>query len=130
MNEVYDGGIQEIDIKTGKIISTVVSGLYMPHSVNRYNGHLCYLDSMRGELFNTTWKRIGHFYSFVRGLDFDGHYYYIGASEHRYPEKLANDNISLDTGFIIFDPISKMSRLFQLRQTETVHSVLVKVRKL
>jgi len=128
MNEVYDGGIVEIDIETGEILNEVVSGLWMPHSVSRYNGQLCYVDSMRGALYNTTWKKVGHFYSFIRGLDFDGDYYYVGTSEHRYPEKLlgVSENISLDTGFFIFNPETKMSRLFQLTETETVHSVLVK----
>ena len=42
----------------------------------------------------------------VRGLDHDGRYYFIGATEHRYPEKLKGIslNISLDTGLYVFDP--------------------------
>ncbi len=126
MNEVYDGAVVEIDLQTGRIIGPVVTGLWMPHSISRFNGRLCYVDSMRGELFDTTWNRAGHFYSFIRGLDYDGRYFYIGATEHRYPEKLKTDQISLDTGFYIFDPDSKMSRFFPLPQTEAVHSVLLK----
>lgn len=126
MNEVYDGAVLEIDLETGRIIGPVVTSLWMPHSISRFNGQLCYVDSMRGELFNTTWGRTGHFYSFIRGLDFDGRYYYVGATEHRYPEKLNTDQISLDTGFYIFDPKNKMSRFFPLPQTEAVHSVVLK----
>ncbi len=126
MNDVYDGAILEIDLEKGRIVGPVVSGLWMPHSVSRFNGHLCYLDSMRGELFDTTWNRAGHFYSFIRGLDYDGKYYYVGASEHRYPDKLDSDNIGLDAGFFLFDPDSKMSRFFKLAQTDSVHSLMLK----
>ena len=128
MNEMYDGGILELDKKTGKILGPVVSGLWMPHSIKRFNGHLCYVNSMRGEVFNTTWTRLARFSAFVRGLDYDGKYFYIGVSEHRYPEKLKDlsDNISLDSGFHILDPETRMSRFFPLRQSETVHSVLVR----
>ncbi len=126
MHDVYDGAIIEIDLITGKILGPLVSGLWMPHSIMRFNGHLCYVDSMRGELFDTTWRRAGHFYSFIRGLDFDGRYFYIGASEHRYPDKVNSDNISLDAGIFVFDPNSKMSRFFPLPQTEAVHTVLLR----
>lgn len=127
MNEVYDGGILEIHLPTKSSVGTVVSNLWMPHSVNRFNGQLCYVDSMRGELFNTTWKKVGCFNAFIRGLDYDGKYYYVGASEHRYPEKLIgiSENIGLDTGFFIIDPNTKMSRFFQTRATESIHSVIV-----
>jgi len=126
MNDVYDGGILEVDLETGQPVGPVASGLWMPHSISRFNGRLCYVDSMRGELYDTTWGRTGHFYSFIRGLDFDGRYYYVGASEHRYPEKLNTDNISLDAGFYLFDPATKMSRFFPIPQTEAVHSIAVK----
>lgn len=128
MNEVYDGGILEIDKNTGQIIGPVVSGLWMPHSVRRLGGQLCYVDSMRGEVYNTTWTALAHFNAFVRGLDSDGKYFFIGVSEHRYPEKVRKglDSIALDTGFHVLDPSSRMSRFFPLFQSETIHSVLVK----
>jgi hypothetical protein len=127
MNEVYDGGIMEMDRRTGENRNIVVSGLWMPHSVNRFNGKLCYVDSMRGEFFDTTWTPVGKVSAFIRGLDFDGKYYYVGASEHSYPEKLfgQSSNISLDAGFYVFEPETKMSRFFKLLTTTTVHSLLV-----
>jgi hypothetical protein len=100
----------------------------MPHSVSRFNGKLCYLDSMRGELYDNTWNCQGRFPSFVRGLDYDGCYYFIGATEHRYPEKLKGIslNISLDTGLYVFDAETKMSRFLELRQAEAVHSLILR----
>ncbi len=126
MNEVYDGGVLEIDLRNGKILGPVVTDLWMPHSISRFNGRLCYVDSMRGELFDRSYRRAGHFYSFIRGLDYDGQYFYVGSTEHRYPEKLDSDQISLDTGFYIFDPRSKMSRFFAMPQIEAVHSILLR----
>lgn len=127
LSDAYDGVVVEIDLGTGKIIGPVASDLWMPHSVCRFNGRLCYVDSMRGQLFNSTWNMLGTFNAFIRGLDFDGQYYYVGATEHRYPEKLkgVSDNISLDAGFSVFDPESKMSRFFKLDEAESVHSLLV-----
>ena len=127
MNDAYDGGVLEIDLNAGKVIGAVISNLWMPHSICRHNGQLCYVDSMRGFLLTSNWIKQGVFNSFIRGLDFDGKYYYVGASEHRYPEKLKNQslNISLDAGFYIFDPESKMSRFLVMREIESVHSVLI-----
>lgn len=128
LHEVYDGGILELDKQTGEIRSTVVSGLWMPHSVALFGGKLCYVDSMRGELYDNSWNVLGKFPGFMRGLDHDGRYFFIGSTEHRYPEKLkgASLNISLDTGFVIFDAETKMSRFCPLPQTEAVHSLTLR----
>jgi hypothetical protein len=64
----------------------------------------------------------------VRGLDHDGRYYFIGATQQRYTEKHKGNslNISLDTGLYIFDTETKMSRFLELRQAETVHSLILR----
>ena len=128
LHEVYDGGILEVDRKTGEIRGPVVSGLWMPHSVAVFDGKLCYVDSMRGELYDNSWNVLGKFPGFMRGLDHDGRYFFIGSTEHRYPEKLrgASLNISLDTGFVVFDSETKMSRFCPLPQTEAVHSLTLR----
>ena len=71
---------------------------------------------------------LGKFPGFMRGLDYDGRYFFIGSTEHRYPEKLkgVSLNISLDTGFVIFDAETKMSRFCPLPQTEAVHSLTLR----
>lgn len=126
-HECYDGGVLEMDIESGEIIGPVMSELWMPHSICRINGALTCLDSMRGELKTMNHRNLGHFNSFIRGLAFKEGYYYIGASEHRYPEKLAgiSNNIGLDAGVYIFDAESKMSRFLPVRETESIHSLLV-----
>lgn len=128
LHEVYDGGVLELDKQTGEIRGPVVSGLWMPHSVALFDGKLCYVDSMRGELYDNSWNVVGKFPGFMRGLDWDGRYFFVGSTEHRYPEKLkgASLNIGLDTGFVVFDPESKMSRFCPLPQTEAVHSLTLR----
>ena len=126
MHECYDGGVLEIDLATGKPTGAVVEGLWMPHSVSRFDGRLTVLDSMRGALVVMNHKTLTRFSAFARGLDYDGRYYYIGLSEHRHPQKLlgVSDNISLDTGVAVFDPDSAMTRFFPLREAESVHSLI------
>lgn len=126
LNEVYDGGVLEIDLASGSIVGPAVTGLWMPHSVHRIEGKLTYLNSMLGELYSGNYGKLGVFSGFVRGLDHDGKYFYVGTSEHRYPEKLRglSYNISLDTGFFMFDAATKMSKFFPLEEAETMHSLV------
>ena len=128
LHDVYDGGVLELDKLTGEIRGPAVSGIWMPHSVAMFEGKLCYIDSMRGELYDSSWNALGKFPGFMRGLDYDGRYFFIGSTEHRYPEKLkgVSLNISLDTGFVIFDAETKMSRFCPLPQTEAVHSLTLR----
>ena len=127
MNEVYDGGVLEIDLKSNKIVGPVISDKWMPHSIMRVNGKLTVLNSMVGELWHGSYSMLGKFSGFVRGLDYDGKYFYIATTEHRYPEKLEgiSNNISLDTGFYIFDSKTKMSKFHTINNIESIHSIIV-----
>ena len=113
LNEVYDGGVLEIDLNSDKILGPVFNNMWMPHSVCRVNGKITLLNSMVGELWNGSYDLLTKTNGFARGLTYDGKYFYIGITEHRYPEKLLgiSNNIGIDTGFFVFDPISKMSKL-------------------
>jgi len=129
LHEVYDGGVMEIDLRTDKIIGPVITDKWMPHSITRVDGKLTLLNSMVGELWHGSYGMIGKTFGFARGLDWDGKYYYIGITEHRYPEKLygISDNISMDTGFFVFDPKTKMSKFVSLTSNmESIHALLVK----
>ena len=126
MNEVYDGGVVEFDVDSGTNLGPVVTDLWMPHSVQRFNGQLYVLDSMRSQLRTMNRLVLGEFSSFIRGLDFDGQHFVLGSTEHRYPERLRgiSNNISLDTGFHIFNPESKMSRFIPLVRAQGIHDLL------
>ena len=125
--EVYDGGIIEIDLRTSEIVGPIISDLWMPHSVRNVSGRLCYLDSMRGDLYDTTWSPLAKFNGFVRGLDYDGEYFFVGISEHRFPEKVIGTliNIGLDAGVYMVDPLTKMTRFCAMPCTESIHAVHV-----
>lgn len=126
MHEVYDGGVMEISISKSEIIGSTVDGLWCPHSVTRFNGELVVLDSMRGEIVQMNWKRLGQFSTFVRGLDYNGKYYFVGMSGFRHSDKLSGiaKMIGVDAGFSVFDPKSCLSRTFVQNAFESVHSVL------
>ena len=83
---------------------------------------------MLGELYHGNYGRILSSNGFLRGLDFDGNFFYIGQTEHRYPEKLTNykQSISMDVGIIVFDPKSKMSKFYPTPNIDSIHSIIVK----
>ena len=45
LNEVYDGGVLEIDLNSDKILGPVFNNMWMPHSVCRVNGKITLLNS-------------------------------------------------------------------------------------
>ena len=125
-NEVYDGGVMEIDFESGEIIGPVIDGMWMPHSVSRVGGKLTCVDSMRGTIIQSSYRTLGKFPGFVRGMDYDGKFFFVGVSEHRYPEKLYGDslNIGLDAGVIVFDDNTKMSRFIAMPQITSIHALI------
>jgi len=127
LNEIYDGGIMEFDLHGGVPVGAAMSEMWMPHSIIRVNGKITVLNSMLGELWSGSYDKVAELAGFARGLDYDGEYYYIGITEHRYPEKLhgRSNNISLDTGFFVFDPRTKMSKFYSLDFIGSIHDILV-----
>lgn len=126
--EIYDGVALEIDIMSCTVKNTVITDLWMPHNISFHDGSLAVLDSLRGELKSNNSRVIGKFPAFTRGLDFDGVYYYVGQSRNRnYSKNLGLSlNISIDTGIIIFDPVTKASRTIHLPQKlSEIHTILV-----
>ena len=124
---VFDGGILEYNIKTGKCYGTVVSNLWCPHSILLANNAISYLDSMRGDLYDTTWIKITSIPGWARGLAFDGHYYFIGQSLHRHLDRLtgASNNIPINAGIYIVDPVTKATRFLHLPEITNIHALSV-----
>lgn len=127
LNEVYDGGVLEIDLNSGEIIGPVITDKWMPHSITRVDGKLTLLNSMVGELWSGSYAKLTETNGFARGLAYDDKYFYIGMTEHRYPEKLLGikDNISMDTGIFVFDKTTKMSKFYEMKNIESIHSLMV-----
>ncbi|MFW5889443.1 MAG: DUF4915 domain-containing protein [Bacillota bacterium] len=125
----YDGGIAKLDLNTEEIVSYPVINKWMPHSVDFIGNEIVFVDSMRGDVYKTNNKILTNIPGFVRGLDYDGKYYYIGQSEHRYFDRLKglSNNIHVNCGIHIFDEKTKASRFHQLDQyISNIHSIMVK----
>ena len=127
LNEVYDGGVLELDLETGEKLGTPITDKWMPHSITRVNGKLTLLNSMLGELWSGSYAKLTTTNGFARGLAYDGNYFYIGMTEHRYPEKLLGirDKIDMDTGIFVFDDKTKMSKFYNMDMIESIHSIIV-----
>jgi len=126
--DIFDGAILEYDIDTKEIIGSVIANLWMPHNIKIINGSITVLDSLKGHLLTNNAQITGVFPAFTRGLDHDGSFYYIGQSRNRnYSKNIGlSKNISIDTGIIIFDEYTKVSRFLQLpSKLSEIHSILV-----
>jgi len=124
----YDGGILEIDIDSRELLMPpVVSNLWMSHSPTIISGTLFYCDSMRGKVYSGNRKLLTEFNGFVRGIVYDGEFYYIGQSMHRYVDRRqgTTNNISLDTGVFMVDDASKATKFFAMPQLTDIHAVFV-----
>lgn len=124
---VYDGGLLEIDIDAREVRGPVVSDLWLPHTPTVINGALHYCDSMRGRIHSTTWKTMTEFHGFIRGIAWDGEFYYVGQSMHRYIERRrgTTNNISLDTGVFLLDPDGQATKFFPTPGLTDINSVFI-----
>ena len=124
--DCYDGGILEININNKKK-QCIIHNLWMPHNVKYFNGSIHVLDSLKGNLLYNNFSIKGTFPAFTRGLDFKDGLFYIGQSRNRNFSNFMglSNNISLDTGVIIFEPDLKISRFIQVSsKISEIHSVL------
>jgi hypothetical protein len=127
----YDGGISEFKIgEDGLLDGTpeeIVNGLWSPHSPEIIEGNLCYLDSMRGEFHTSNQTTAGGFNGFVRGLAYDGQFYYIGVSEDMYMSRVfsVRPSIMLNAGFFLFDIQTKACRFYPLLNHMNIHDIFV-----
>ena len=125
--DVFDGCIAEFDIKNNKRLTDIKSDLYMPHNVKFFDGSIHVLDSLPGHLKANNFSIVGTFPAFTRGLDYKNGLYYIGQSKNRNFSKVLglSNNISVDCGIIIFNPIQKVSRFIPISmKIGEIHSII------
>lgn len=127
MEGMNDGGVMQVDIDTPSRRYVVMQNLWMPHTVRFFDSELCVLDSMNGKFYKTDKTVVGDFYGFIRGLGYDGVYYYVGQSETRYFDRLRGlkNNIGMNAGFSLFDAETKAAKFFSIPQVHQVHDVCV-----
>ena len=127
-NDIFDGGVLEIDLTTKEIGQSVIKDLWMPHNISYIEGGLVVLDSLPGYLRKNNASVVGTFSAFTRGLAYDGLYYYVGQSRNRnFSKNLGvSKNISIDTAIVIFDEETKVSRSLQLSsKLSEIHSIVI-----
>lgn len=99
----------------------------MPHSIKRFKNKFYIIDSLRGELISSK-KNIVKFEGFIRGLDIDDDYIYLGKSKNRnfIIKNLKNINKSIDSGIIIFHQGTEFYKIIQLTQfnVNEIHEVV------
>ena len=100
--------------KTGQIVGVIARDLWMPHNVTLKHGGFIVLDSLRGRFLKDNFQEVGVFPGFTRGFHYDNRYSYIGQSKNRnFSKQLGvSKNISIDSGVIIFDDLTKVSELY------------------
>ncbi|MGM0429487.1 MAG: DUF4915 domain-containing protein [Pseudomonadota bacterium] len=126
--DIFDGAVVEFDIQSGEKVGTPIKDLWMPHNIMFIDGCLTVLDSLRGGLRQNNASTIGQFSAFTRGLAYNGHLFFVGQSRNRNFSKNVglSKNISIDTGVVAFDPITKVSRFFQLpSKLSEIHGLLI-----
>jgi len=125
---IFDGGIVEYDLDDlGKKPVVLMQNLWMPHSIKYLDTNLTYLDSMRGYLYCGNQIVSGKFPGLLRGLDYDGRFFYVGQSESMYMSRLSgiSDNIMMNAGFYLFDIKTKASRFYPFMDMVNIHDILV-----
>ena len=98
----------------------------MPHNPKIFNGNFYVNDSLRGNLLGNNFNIVSNFKSFTRGLANDGSYFYIGQSKNRnFSRNIGiTNNTSIDSGIVILDEKSKVSRFLQLSlHLSEIHSI-------
>ncbi|MDC0563905.1 hypothetical protein OAP51_03805 [Alphaproteobacteria bacterium] len=127
-NDVYDGGIVEINLldKEPDIVP-VANNVWMPHSLLDWKGGLVFVESMLSLLTSIGWGNLGKFNGFLRGLAARDDNVIIGVSEHKYPERLKNQPlpISIDAGIIVYNVSSKVYKFIRLKHLNSIHSIVI-----
>jgi hypothetical protein len=82
---------------------------------------------MNGDVYKTNNNILVNFPGFIRGITYDGKYYYIAQSEHRYFDRLKgiNKNIAINCGIHVYDDINKASRFHSFFEMSNIHTVII-----
>ena len=125
LNGVFDGGILQIDLDDPDKRYVLVQDAWMPHTVRFFDPQICYVDSLNGYLYRSIKRVIGEFPGFIRGLAYDGHYYYVGQSEARQFEQVKGlkKHIAMTAGFYMFDDETKAARFFAVPGVRQIHDL-------
>ena len=124
-DNLFDGGLCEIDPVTHKK-KIKFKNLYQPHSPHVYNNDFYILDSMRGILLNNKGLKI-KFNGFIRGVDINKDYFFIGQSESMYLNqrfsKINKEITNCNSGIYCIDKSNNCSRFLSTPDVMNIHSL-------
>ena len=123
----FDGGIVEINLKTGEMQS-IVNNLTMPHNVDFRDGNLLVLNSFQGQVLLNNFKVDGILPGFVRGYDETKKYRVLGESKNRNFSRLdtGRSPVSIDSRITIVHKERGFSRSIPLPKTiSEIHAIAV-----
>lgn len=123
---LYDGGVIEINKQTHEMRQIPIKECWFPHSLKLHEGRLYILDSMNGTLLRDMRDNIFGVDGFLRGLEFNGDYCYIGQSLHRHVSRL-NDRrtVSADCGIHVFNTQTRLRRFISLPELTNIYQIAV-----
>ncbi|SMF79604.1 DUF4915 domain-containing protein [Candidatus Pelagibacter sp. HIMB1321] len=124
---IFDGGLSEIEIDNNNKVNNLISNLSQPHSPECLEGQIYVLDSFNKYLYHGT-KKVSKFSGFVRGLAFDGSYFYIGQSEDMYLSKDMGTDINLtmcNAGIYQLDANKNIARFLSIPDIMNIHDILI-----
>ena len=125
---LLDGGILEYDITDiDKPPNAIIKNLWKPHSIKYHNQGLVYLDSMNGTFHQGNHKILGKFNGFIRGLDYDSNFFFIGQSEDMYVSEMfgKKENIMLNAGVYLYQPESIVCRFYSFPYLSNIHDLKI-----
>lgn len=123
---LFDGGVFLIDKQTKEIDKYQAPDLWMPHSITENNGDLYVLDSMNGELLKGFERTKAEFQGFVRGLEFNDKFCYIGQSLHRHVSRMENQlTTQISPGIHIVDLDNGASHFVPIPGAENIYNIEV-----
>lgn len=122
---IFDGGVTKINLINNKR-KVIINNLTKPHSIKFLEKKYIICNSVKGELI-LNGKIIGNFPGFLRGVDFDKNYFYLGQSETLYMTlfKLKYKNIMNNAGIYLFDIKTKASRFLATPSIMNIHDIKV-----
>jgi hypothetical protein len=129
---IFDGGLSAIscasliDKHEMTLPEPLIGNLWKPHSPYILNNEIYALDSMRGYLMKGSNERLAKFPGFIRGLDHDGRYFYVGLSEDMYVVERGDPHgCMLNAGVFAFDSENHAFRFFPANGIMNIHSIKV-----
>jgi hypothetical protein len=112
---IFDGVILERGMFRDVNFRPVLTGLSLPHT-----------PKVIGGVLHKGMSVLATFNGFIRGVDYDGEFYYVGQSQHRHiTRRLGANNISLDTGIFMLDPVTKCTKFFPTPGLTDINAVMV-----